>query len=374
MILSPRSFQRYIPSARTTICGSALNSRLGVNGIQYSSSEMLLRRGLVLERQFGVAHGGLLSGRPAVAAAGQRRGGVVLGSNPQSYTFATGMRHGRARRRPRRPAAHLASIPHFPGETPCASASRRRSRSSKTASASCPAACASWSRTATRSSSSTTPGRASAWTTTPTARPARRSPATAAEVFAAADMIVKVKEPQAVERKMLRPGQVLFTYLHLAPDPEQAKDLVAERRRVHRLRDRHLAHRRAAAAGADVGGRRAAWPSRPARITSRSRTAGWACCWAACRASIRRRSWCWAAASSARTRCHIALGMGAEVWVLDRSVEVLRALWRQFGRPLNTVFSTHDAIEQPRDERRPRDRRRADSRARRRRSSCRPRW
>jgi alanine dehydrogenase len=37
--------------------------------------------------------------------------------------------------------------------------------------------------------------------------------------------------------------------------------------------------------------------------------------------------------------------MGADVWVLDRSVEVLRALWRQFGRPLNTVFSTHDALE-----------------------------
>jgi len=42
---------------------------------------------------------------------------------------------------------------------------------------------------------------------------------------------------------------------------------------------------------------------------------------------------------------HIALGMGAEVWVLDRSVDVLRRLWTQFGRPLNTVFSTHDAIE-----------------------------
>jgi len=48
----------------------------------------------------------------------------------------------------------------------------------------------------------------------------------AAEVFAGADMIVKVKEPQAVERKILRDGQVLFTYLHLAPDPEQARDLV----------------------------------------------------------------------------------------------------------------------------------------------------
>ncbi len=51
--------------------------------------------------------------------------------------------------------------------------------------------------------------------------------AKAEDVFAAADMIVKVKEPQAVERKMLREGQLLFTYLHLAPDPEQTKDLLA---------------------------------------------------------------------------------------------------------------------------------------------------
>jgi alanine dehydrogenase len=42
---------------------------------------------------------------------------------------------------------------------------------------------------------------------------------------------------------------------------------------------------------------------------------------------------------------HIALGMGADVWVLDRSVDVLRRLWTQFDRPLNTVFSTRDAVE-----------------------------
>lgn len=47
------------------------------------------------------------------------------------------------------------------------------------------------------------------------------------EIFATADMIVKVKEPQAVERKMLREGQLLFTYLHLAPDPDQTHDLLA---------------------------------------------------------------------------------------------------------------------------------------------------
>ena len=49
---------------------------------------------------------------------------------------------------------------------------------------------------------------------------------TAEEVFETAEMIVKVKEPQAVERKRLREGQVLFTYLHLAPDPEQMRDLL----------------------------------------------------------------------------------------------------------------------------------------------------
>src|SRR5438876_10443937 len=48
----------------------------------------------------------------------------------------------------------------------------------------------------------------------------------AAEVFAKADMIVKVKEPQPRECKMLRKGQLLFTYLHRAPDPEQTRGLL----------------------------------------------------------------------------------------------------------------------------------------------------
>lgn len=49
---------------------------------------------------------------------------------------------------------------------------------------------------------------------------------TAKEIFATADMIVKVKEPQPGERKILREGQILFTYLHLAPDPAQTNDLI----------------------------------------------------------------------------------------------------------------------------------------------------
>ena len=48
--------------------------------------------------------------------------------------------------------------------------------------------------------------------------------ATAEEIFATAEMIIKVKEPQENERAMLREGQILYTYLHLAPDPEQTKD------------------------------------------------------------------------------------------------------------------------------------------------------
>lgn len=50
--------------------------------------------------------------------------------------------------------------------------------------------------------------------------------AAAAEIFADCEMVVKVKEPQAGERAMLRKGQILYTYLHLAPDPEQTADLV----------------------------------------------------------------------------------------------------------------------------------------------------
>ncbi|TAM32914.1 MAG: alanine dehydrogenase, partial [Nevskiaceae bacterium] len=49
---------------------------------------------------------------------------------------------------------------------------------------------------------------------------------TAAEVFARAEMVIKVKEPQPVECQMLREGQVLFTYLHLAPDPKQTQGLI----------------------------------------------------------------------------------------------------------------------------------------------------
>ena len=168
---------------------------------------------------------------------------------------------------------------------------------------------------------------------------------TAREVFDASEMIVKVKEPQADERRMLQPGQVLFTYLHLAPDPEQASDLARERRRMHRVRDRDLARAADCRCSRRCPRSRDAWPYRRARITSRSRMAARACCWAAFPASTRRKWSSSAAASSARTRSILRSAWARDVWVLDRSVDVLRRLWTQFGRPLNTVFSTRDAIE-----------------------------
>jgi len=168
--------------------------------------------------------------------------------------------------------------------------------------------------------------------------------ATAAEVFAAADMIVKVKEPQAGERKMLREGQILFTYLHLAPDPVQAADLVASGAVCIAYETvtspsgglpllapmSEVAGRMAIQAGAYYlekphGGLGVLLGGVPGVDPAKVVVLG--------------------GGVVGSHACHIALGMGAEVWVLDRSNDVLRALWRQFGRPLNTVFSTRDAIE-----------------------------
>jgi alanine dehydrogenase len=168
--------------------------------------------------------------------------------------------------------------------------------------------------------------------------------ATAAEVFQQAEMIVKVKEPQAVERKMLRPGQILFTYLHLAPDADQARELIASGAVCIAYETvtspsgglpllapmSEVAGRMAIQAGAYFiekthGGLGVLLGGVPGVDPAKVVILG--------------------GGVVGSHACHIALGMGADVWVLDRSTEVLRALWRQFGRPLNTVFSTHDAID-----------------------------
>ncbi len=168
--------------------------------------------------------------------------------------------------------------------------------------------------------------------------------ASAAEVFERADMIVKVKEPQAVERAMLQDGQILFTYLHLAPDPEQTADLVNSGAIC-------IAYETVTSA---TGGLPLLAPM--------SEVAG--------RMSIQAGAYFLEKAHGGlgvllggvpgvdpakvvvlgggvvgTHAIHIALGMGADVWVLDRNVDALRRLWTQFDRPLNTVYSTADAID-----------------------------
>ena len=167
---------------------------------------------------------------------------------------------------------------------------------------------------------------------------------TPAEVFASADMIVKVKEPQATERKLLKRGQVLFTYLHLAPDPEQAAELVQGGAVCIAYETvtsptgglpllapmSEVAGRMAVQAGAYYlekphGGLGVLLGGVPGVDPAKVVVLG--------------------GGVVGTHAIDIALGMGADVWVLDRNVDVLRRLWSQFGRPLNTVFSTRDAVE-----------------------------
>jgi alanine dehydrogenase len=167
----------------------------------------------------------------------------------------------------------------------------------------------------------------------------------AREIYAQAEMVVKVKEPQPEERGLLRRDQVLFTYLHLAPDPVQARELIesgavciayetvtSESGGLPLLAPMsEVAGRMSIQAGAYFlekahGGLGVLLGGVPGVDPAKVVVIG--------------------GGVVGTHAVHIALGMAAEVWVIDRNVDALRALWRQFGRPLNTVFSTRAAIEQ----------------------------
>jgi len=167
---------------------------------------------------------------------------------------------------------------------------------------------------------------------------------TAEEVFVIADMLVKVKEPQATERKKLRPGQVLFTYLHLAPDPEQTRELqnsgatciayetvTAPDGSLPLLTPMsEVAGRMAPQVGASClekahGGRGILLGGVPGVPPADVVILG--------------------AGVVGANAALIAVGMGANVTVVDRSMPALRRAADRFGASVGTVFSTRNAVE-----------------------------
>lgn len=167
----------------------------------------------------------------------------------------------------------------------------------------------------------------------------------AESVFGWAEMIVKVKEPQAVERAMLREDQLLFTYLHLAPDPEQTAELVnsgATCIAYETVTDRNgglpllapmskVAGRMATQAGAHClespqGGSGLLMGGVPGVAPARVTVIG--------------------GGVVGENAIQIAVGMGAEIVVLDRDVAVLDRLSARFGAAVRPMYSTAQSLEE----------------------------
>ncbi|PWC55660.1 alanine dehydrogenase [Azospirillum sp. TSO22-1] len=167
----------------------------------------------------------------------------------------------------------------------------------------------------------------------------------AATVFGRAEMVVKVKEPQPAECRMLRAGQVLFTYLHLAPDPEQTRALLAsgtvaiayetvtdERGGLPLLAPMsEVAGRMAVQAGAHClekaqGGRGLLLGGVPGVPAAKVVVLG--------------------GGVVGTNAARMAMGLEAKVVVIDRSLARLKELDLQFGAKLQTIYSTVDAIEE----------------------------
>lgn len=167
---------------------------------------------------------------------------------------------------------------------------------------------------------------------------------TAAEVFARAEMIIKVKEPQAVECEMLREGQLLYTYLHLAPDPEQTKGLLKSgcvaiayetvtdaRGGLPLLAPMsEVAGRMSVQAGAHAlekaqGGRGTLLGGVPGVAPGKVLVIG--------------------GGVSGTHAAKMAVGLGADVTILERNIDRMRQLDDIFKGTVKTVYSTVDALE-----------------------------
>lgn len=168
--------------------------------------------------------------------------------------------------------------------------------------------------------------------------------ASSEEIFARADFIVKVKEPQPSECRLLRKGQILFTFLHLAPDPTQAQ----------LLKESGVSAIAYETVTASYGGLPLLFPM--------SQIAG--------RLSIQAGAHCLEMAQGGRgvllsgvpgvasgrvtilgggvvgsNAARLAMGLGAEVTLIDKSMQRLNELDQQWGEKLNTIYATADALE-----------------------------
>jgi len=171
-----------------------------------------------------------------------------------------------------------------------------------------------------------------------------RIAATAEEVFAQSEMIVKVKEPQPQECAMLRKGQILYTYLHLAPDPRQTEALIKSGATC-------IAYETVTAPDGSLP-----------LLTPMSEVAG--------RMSVQVGAYCLQKANGGRgillggvpgvapakvvvlgggvagtNAVEMAVGLRADVTVVDRSVKRLRELSTIFGPSLRTEYSTQEHID-----------------------------
>ena len=168
--------------------------------------------------------------------------------------------------------------------------------------------------------------------------------ADAKAVFDAADMIVKVKEPQAVEWAMLRPDQILFTYLHLAPDPEQTKGLIASGATAvayETVTDR-FGGQPLLAPMSEVAGRLAI---EAACVSLRRNSGGRGLLMGGVPGVAPARVVVIGGGVVGTHAARMAVGLGAEVTILDRSVPRLRVLDDMFDGRVRTVYSTSDALE-----------------------------
>ena len=168
--------------------------------------------------------------------------------------------------------------------------------------------------------------------------------ANAQEIYARAELIVKVKEPQASERRRLRPGQVLFTYLHLAPDPEQAQELVASGAVC-------IAYETVAsptgalpllAPMSEVAGRMSVQAG--ARSLEKTQ-GGMGILLGGVTGVPPAKIVILGAGVVGSNAAQMAAGSGAQVVVLDRNLDALRRIEAQFGARVITVFSNRDNIE-----------------------------